>query len=511
MDVLFVNATFVTNDPARPRAEALLASEGLIAAVGDHDEVTRLAGDATVVDLGFRTALPGFVEAHGHPTRDMLLRQPDVIDVRAMDYPTGDAVLARMREVLQRAEPHSPRVFFGWDPLQQPGLPDPTRDFLDELAPNNPVVVLHAAVELAYANSEALRAAGLPGPGVMRGAPGLRAITTPLIRESAADLPWLLEREHQALAAAGITTVADLGLSQDLWAVAEDVARSPGARVRMRSYAPPGEPGRPGEGDAMLRRTGIKAWADGGPWTGDAAFTFDYLDSEAGRRFERRTPPSATAGELREVLAGHFPAGWQVACHAYGDAAVDLVLDVYDWALRMHPRPDHRLRIEHCGAMTPGQYGRAAELGVTCSLFPAEIYYRGDVMLDELFGPRAGGWCDARSALDAGLRISFHNDSPVTPPRPLRNIQSAVTRRALGSGRVLGPEHRVSVDEAVRAQTIDPAWQLFSDHEIGSLIPGKYADLVVLEEDPYTAEPDSIAEIGVYATFLAGVQTYQRG
>lgn len=169
---------------------------------------------------------------------------------------------------------------------------------------------------------------------------------------------------------------------------------------------------------------------------------------------------------------------------------------------------DHRLRLEHVGAIRDDQLQRAHDLGVTCSLFVDQIHYWGDIVVDGLFGPERGNrWMPCGSAVATGMRISLHNDPPVTPEEPLRNISVAVTRTA-PSGRVIGPEQRITVDQAIRAQTIDAAWQLHSDDVIGSLEVGKYADMVVLSADPRTVPPEQIADLEVRATYLAGRQVY---
>jgi len=179
-------------------------------------------------------------------------------------------------------------------------------------------------------------------------------------------------------------------------------------------------------------------------------------------------------------------------------------------ALHDHPREDHRLRLEHVGAITDEQLQRAHDLGVTCSIFVDQIHYWGDVIVDGLFGPEHGNrWMPCGSAVATGMRISLHNDPPVTPEEPLRNISVAATRMA-PSGRVLAPEERLTVDQAIRAQTIDAAWQLFSDDAIGSLEVGKYTDLVVLSADPRSVPAEQVADLEVRATFLAGKPVYAK-
>jgi predicted amidohydrolase YtcJ len=158
--------------------------------------------------------------------------------------------------------------------------------------------------------------------------------------------------------------------------------------------------------------------------------------------------------------------------------------------------------------MTPEQYARAARLGIACSIFIDHLWYWGDVLVDGLFGEEHGAhWARAGSSFRAGVRTSFHNDGSVTPIEPLRNMQVAVTRTSR-RGRVLAPEECITIEQALRAQTIDAAYQLFMDGIVGSIEPGKYADLVVLSRDPTAVPPEEIATIGVIATFLGGRQVF---
>jgi predicted amidohydrolase YtcJ len=216
----------------------------------------------------------------------------------------------------------------------------------------------------------------------------------------------------------------------------------------------------PDNGDDVLGQAGIKIWVDGSPWIGNIDLSFPYLDTDATRTIGV-TPGSCgcanyTREQLSEIVAAYFPRGWQMACHVRGDAGVDTLI------------------------------------------------------VDGLFGPEHGErWMPCGSAVATGMRISLHNDPPVTPEEPLRNISVAATRIA-PSGRVLGPEERLTVEQAIRAQTIDAAYQLFSDVVIGSLEVGKYADMVVLSADPRAVPPEQIADLEVQRTYLAGLQVYPK-
>ena len=208
---------------------------------------------------------------------------------------------------------------------------------------------------------------------------------------------------------------------------------------------------RPAPAAHRFAQIGMKLWADGSPWQGNIATSFPYLDTDATRAMGlgscHHGAMNYTAEQLHELAGAFAEQGWPLACHVHGDVAIDVVLDAYEAAAARTGGEDRRPRLEHCGAMRPDQYERAAGLGVTVSLFIQHLWYWGDVLVDGLFGPEHGGrWMAARSALDAGVRISLHNDGMVTPPDPLGNIATAVNRRTKGSGRVIGAEQCISVD-----------------------------------------------------------------
>ncbi|UOQ56834.1 amidohydrolase [Leucobacter allii] len=542
-ETIFLGGPIVTMDAERSTAEALAVAAGRIVAVGEAEAVLAHRGPATeVVDLAGRALLPGFVEAHGHPMIGMSFRGDGVIDVRAAICPTAESVLRTVRAAVAAAPVGMPLTVVGWEELLRPGLPEPHRAWLDALAPRNPLAVLHNSAHSAWANSLALAAAGVDaatpdpeGSHFVRdalGEPTGRAEELPatlMLAGAPLDVaperaPALLAAELAAYAAAGVTTVGELALDPAQGALLAGVTASEG-RVRVRAYRMSNRPRAvaSGVGSAvpadpeMYREIGVKLWADGSPWVGTIAASFPYADTETARRLGvagARGCCNYTAAEVEALCAAGLRAGEQVAVHAQGDAALDLVLDAVAAALEGAIAAgvdvgDHRIRLEHCCLMTPEQFRRAADLGLTCSLFLAHVRYWGDA-IGELFGERGERWTAARSALDAGLRISLHNDVPVTPSEPLANVHAAVTRRTR-SGRVLAPEERISVEEALAAVTIDAAWQLRSERELGSLEPGKHADLVELTDDPRAVDPEAIDGIGVVRTWLAGRPVGARG
>ncbi|MEU2001961.1 amidohydrolase [Rhodococcus sp. NPDC019627] len=518
----------VTMDDTRPRAQAVAVRDGRIAAVGNDAAVFPLIGPTTAtVDVHRACIMPGFVEAHGHPLNSAVLLGEPVVDIRPVTIADADTVVDTVRRAV--GEHQEGVVFNGWDPLLQKGLPAPTREWLNSVAPETSMVILHNTGHVAYFNDVAARDAGLtretPDPeggsygrdpsGELDGsafeAPAVMAVAANVLAGATARLPELLAAECARMNAVGITTVSEMAFDPRFSATLTAIARSGALTTRLRLYEM-SNPQRatavsPGVGNDLLRQVGIKIWSDGSPWVGNAATSFPYIDSEVTRALGlagTRGKANYTAEEVHDISRPYFEKGWQISCHANGDDAVSLVLDAWERMLTEVPREDHRLRLEHVGAMRPEQFRRATELGVTCSMFVDHLYYWGDVLVDDLFGAERGSrWAAAASAIAAGQRISFHNDGPVTPTNPLRNITDAVTRRTR-SGRVLAPEERIPVLEALRAETINSAWHLRSEDAIGSITPGKHADLVVLSANPLRVDPDDIAGLEVLATILEG-------
>jgi predicted amidohydrolase YtcJ len=193
-----------------------------------------------------------------------------------------------------------------------------------------------------------------------------------------------------------------------------------------------------------------------------------------------------------------------VHTHCNGDESTELFLDTVEDALRDFPRWDHRHTVTHSQLTTPAQYRRMATLGMCANIFSNHLWFWGDQHRDLTLGPdRASRMDAARSALRAGVPISLHSDSPITPLDPLATASYAASRRT-SSGQVLGEHERISVPEALHAMTLGAAYMLKMDHEVGSLEAGKYADLAVLDRDPFGVEPDALREVEVRGSVVGG-------
>lgn len=530
---LFVG-NVLTLDAAMPRAGAVLVEGGNVAAVGDAAELRAgLAPEARVVELGDHVLMPGLIEPHGHPTSSAIVMSEHVIDIRPVIVPTADEVMARITAgIATRPEGV---VASGWDPLLQRGLVDPTLASLDALAGPVPIVILHNSGHSAFFNSAAAQLAGVtrdtPDPagasfvrdengeiaGVALEIAAVFGVARPLLSAANAEFGALVAAELRRASAAGVTTLGDLSWNPEQAPLIAAVRQQHELTARLRCYEmshPGGKGSVPLEnGDDMVAQIGIKTWADGSPWVGNVATTFPYLSNDTTRSMGLEPGHHGQANfdeqQIADISRVYAAEGWQLACHAHGDLAIDSVLNAWEGVIAELGLQDHRFRLEHVGAMTPAQFERAAALGITASVFVDHVHYWGDVLVDELFGEPGSRWADAQSAFAAGMRATFHNDGTVTPLEPFRNMSVAMTRLS-NTGKHLDGAEGVSLDDALRAHTVNAAWQLHFEDRVGSIEVGKYADLIVVDRDPHTVSPAELAGTQVLATYLAGELVYEQ-
>ncbi|MFF2806629.1 amidohydrolase [Streptomyces sp. NPDC058000] len=544
--LILTGGPVLTMDPAAPEAEALaVGADGSIVAVGTAPDVLALRAPSTeVVDLNGQALLPGFIEAHGHPTLMGLAVGPPALDVRPFTVPGGREVHELIRAAVA-ANPGAPVAAYGLDLLLQRDLPLPTRELLDRLSPEAPLVVVANSGHAAYGNTAALRVAGItagtPDPAGARFVRDASGEPTGEARESGAVLALMhvvggdrtvepavgaaLDWAFSEHARAGITTATEMAAEPRMVPALRAATGRPDAALRLRAYliSTPelaADPDHRFPGHAPARElfgiSGMKLWADGTPWQGSIATSFPFRDNDATLRIGldhcTHGPMNYHPRQLADLATAFTAQGFPVACHVHGDVTVEAVLAAYAQAAAGDPERLRGLRprLEHCGAVTADQYRRAAELGATVSLFMDHVRWWGDVLADDLFGPEvAARWMAVRSAWDAGHRVSLHNDGVCSPTDPLSSIATALTRRSHPSGRVHGTTERLTIEEALRAVTANPAWQLHLEDEIGMLRTGMRADLVVLTRDPRTVRAAAFREeVRVAATYLGGRPTW---
>lgn len=510
-------------------AHAIAVSDGRIVGLGGVDELRKAHPDAEHVTLD-GWLMPGLIEPHGHPAYSAILLSELVVDIRPVTVPDAHSVLTTLHTAIASGQP----VFAnGWDALLQRGLPEPSMAYLDELAGDVPIVLIHNSGHSAYFNAAAAQRAGLdastPDPpgasfgrtpsgkltGVATEEAAVEYVVRPLVSAARAQLPRLFAAHLHDLASRGITMVSDLSWNSDLTPLVAELVSRQEMPVRLRWYEmsrPDGSPAARGGGDDWSRQVGVKTWSDGSPWIGNIATSFPYLDTPATRALgldpHHIGAANYTTAELSEIATPYARGGWQLACHAHGDLAIDSTLDVYERLITSLNLEDHRFRLEHCGAMTPNQFVRAHALGVTVSIFVDHITYWGEVLVNDLFGDERGGaWADAGAAFTAGHRATFHNDGWVTPNEPFRNMAVAETRTTRSGFRMPGGSS-VTRAQSLAAHTTNAAWQLFSDHEVGRLDVGLFADFIVVDRDPLTVSSEELAATKILRTYVGGHRVF---
>ncbi|TAK55074.1 MAG: amidohydrolase [Dehalococcoidia bacterium] len=517
---------------AGPRAEAVAIAAGRVAAVGSRDDVLALRGPRTeIADLRGATLLPGLIEPHTHP--DLSAQMYAWVDVSGFAHATVAEVERQLRAAIAAARPGEWVFAFGLDPMLTPDLGRWDRHRLDGLAPENPVVVMLQSMHTVFVNSAALRAAGIdddtpdpPGGGrFVRDAAGRLtgvAVEQPAIGrfmrfvdQSVAAWRKRLADQYDRYRAAGITAIGAAGLfvPDALWPSFEEVTRAQPVRVTAYLHgALPRGARRPGDGDDQLRLRGVKLWYDGSPYSGTMLLDEPYVDSPLCRDTLGIAPRSCghanfDPDEMFEVLQSLHRDGWQVMTHVQGDRAVREVLDLYQRVLAASPARDHRWRLDHCALISAPDLARAAALGVAVSFHVNHVRYYGPELRDAIIGPeRAGHLMPVATALRAGHRPTLHADSPMYPAGPIGLMRTAVTRQTR-TGQLIAPAEAITAEQALRAVTIDAAWQLFADHVTGSIEPGKYADFTVLDRNPLDAPPADWDAIEILGTWRAGRAT----
>ena len=278
------------------------------------------------------------------------------------------------------------------------------------------------------------------------------------------------------------------------------------ARCLLSSGIPPEfEP----SDDLRVRVTGVKLFQDGSLQGYTGHLSKPYYKTPPGKP-DYSGYSNHTQDELNSLVLKHHRAGFQVAIHANGDAAIGEVITAYQEAQRAFPRPGVRHRIEHCQTPRQDELEAMATLGITPSFFVDHVYFWGDRHRDLFLGPeRAARISPLASARKLGIRFTIHNDTPVTPVDPLHSAWSAVNRMTR-AGKVLGPDERIGVLPALRTVTSDAAWQNLEEKDKGSIEVGKLADFVIVEENPLKLDPMKLKDLRILETIVGGETVYQR-
>jgi predicted amidohydrolase YtcJ len=518
--------------PGAPVASALAIKGGQVLAVGDESALSGLkTGNTKVFDLAGRTLLPGLIDPHCHTLLASLIFEL-LDDVGFAKYPTREKVVAHLQEAAASTPKGQWIVAANFDNLLQGG--DFTRAQLDAISTDQPMFVWYTNGHDACVNSEALKIAGiaedignLPGGGHFgRGADGK---LNGLVYEESAMLKFAVHflgkitpevaakavtHYSQHMGSVGNTMLHEPGTIRSDWiepfaTLSNTLACRTSASVMfddMKGLTPWRSLGLGPKGatvaESLFSLYGVKIIGDGSNQTETGAQTKPYLNATA------KGSPNFDAAQMKQMVAEVKAFGLPVLIHCNGDYTIDIALDAIEAAYAGSTAYGIN-RIEHATMARPDQILRMKKLNVQPSFLMNHLRFYGAAYRDQLFGPERAAFMDpAAACVKAGLPFTLHTDAPCSPPGPLALIGTAVTRRCIIDNSVVGPDQAVSLDDAIRAVTIDAARQIGQGDRLGSLDKGKEADFTILESDPYKVSPDAIADIKVSETWVAGERKF---
>ena len=537
-DTIFYGGPIVTVNAKNEEVQALAVQNGKIVAVGSKDAVTKewQSNNTKVVDLKGQTLMPGFVEPHVHIIVTAFLEGLGLnLSNFKLPYDTKETLIAKMKAALKGVPAGGWLFGFGVDPSRtSPFMAELTADDLDKVSKEVPIFIVNQSGHIGYVNHKALEIAGVtdqtPNPkgggiyvkdakgkltGKLVEPPSYLPFMAKMPAPSEAQLFGAIQNTMKKFASTGVTTASEMsvggnfGVDKEV-AIYKAIFAKNASPIRVRGYLfseamPTGKTSvKPNEGDDQLRFIGVKYISDGSTQGLTAALNEPYT-------YPKNSKWSGALNfkddEIYASMKSFFDQGWQISTHSNGDKAIDQTLASYTKLLAGNANPqDRRLRMEHFTVNNETQVKQAAKLGVVPSFTIGHVNYWGAAFNNHIIGAdRAKRIDPAGDFKRLGGKFTLHSDSPVSDVGPLNYISEEVTRLwQLPPQKALGPDQAVSIDDAIRAITIDAAYQIFADNIVGSLEVGKQADFVVLEKNPRTTPPADIRKIKVIGTYVDG-------
>lgn len=540
---VWINGNVITADANNSVATALAIKAGEIVAVGNEADMQAwIDQGAELIDLAGKAVLPGFVEAHGHfPGIGLYAIFADLNAPPIGQIDSLDALLSELKTYVDSTPAGKPIVGLGYDDTLLKEGRHPTRQELDLVSRDHPIYIIHVSGHMGVLNSAAMNAQTItsetPAPKGGEIALDEQGELHGLLTETA-FLPIFKKLTHlgqfeqlkvtltavKEYAAQGVTTVQNglaisqhikgLKLASKIGLVPQRIVLWPDQLLAIDWLR--NEQAMP-TGDGKKVHVGaIKFQADGSiqGYTGHLSQPYHVLGANHDAGYNGF--PAVSREMLIERVAEAQCAGYQTAIHGNGDATIDNILDAWEHALNACPQPDIRHVLIHAQTIRQDQLQRMAELNarsganLTPSFHIVHPWYWGDRHNAIFLGPeRAQRISPTKQTQNNGIRFSTHLDAPVVPVTSMLRMWAPVTRQTHG-GQTLGPDLRIDVMQSIRAMTIDAAWQMHLDKQLGSIEVGKQADLVVLDQDPLNTAIDRLKDIQILETWVGGVNIYRQ-
>ncbi|AXC12753.1 hypothetical protein ACPOL_3468 [Acidisarcina polymorpha] len=539
-DAIYFGGPIITVNDAQPSAEAIAIKDGKILMVGTRSAIEKEHKGATtqMVDLGGKTLVPGFLDPHSHYVSSLSVANQ--VNVYAPPVGPGKdipSILAALKTFREDHKIPSGVVIqaYGYDENMMPNGVGLNRDDLDAAFPDNPVMVNHVSMHGAVLNSAAFTKYGIsaktktPAGGIILRKPGSNE-PAGLIMETAylpvfsalpqptreEEVEWS-RAEQMLYAAAGITTAQE-GLTH-----ASDVAlmqRVAGSGVHVVDVVAypfildldavlANNPASSfGKYVNHVKLGGVKITMDGSPQGKTAYFTTPYLTGGPGGEKNWRGQPTFPQEQLNTWVKKVYDLGIPLNVHANGDATIDMLLKAHEFAAAGDLARQRHTTVIHSQFVRADQLDKYVAYSITPSLYTEHTFYFGDTHVLNRGKEQAFYESPMRAAIDRGLRPTNHTDFVVAPLDQMFVIWTAVNRVSR-SGVIIGPDQRVTPMEALKAITINAAFQYDEEASKGSIEPGKLADLVILSGNPITTSPDAIKDIKVVETIKEGKSIYK--
>jgi len=530
-DTIYTNGKIYTVNESKPWAEAVALKNGKFLKVGTNAEMLAVKGDETeIIDLAGKFVMPGMIDVHTHAI------DAHVPAVTRLDDPNDADKIVQQIKAHVEANPGKEWYLFGDFGFGLfPGDNGP-KELLDGIAPNAAIAVQHASGHAFWANSKALELAGItadtPDPelGIIARKPngepqgGLQESAMRLIWKAAPaftdeQIAGGVEYANKLYAAAGITATKEAGLVPERWAVIEKMAKEGKVKTRYKMAAhwqtsitvltPTSDEvksfileNKDKESD-ILRLDSLKIIVDGVPASRTSLMKEPFLDKP-----ESHGTQNISTDELHETLVEYDSLGVLTMIHVVGDQAAKISLDAVEEARKTNGVSGLRHHLSHNVVVDEKDLPRFKELDVVVDFSPF-FPYRGTVHNNHI--PAVGEeafakWYPVKSMMDQGVVVAIATDYPVTELNPFVNMEAGITRMDPHGNNTdtLGAEQAITVAQAIKAYTLNPAYILGWEKEIGSLETGKLADMVVLEQNPFEVASADISEIKVLKTLLSG-------
>ena len=545
---LYYGGDIITMEGDKPEyAEAVVQENGKIVFVGSKAEAEKKYANAEQHNLKGNIMLPAFVDPHSH------LNQAGLLSSSANIFPSPDGNVNTIKELINtliKFKKSKPKILevTGW--LFSMGFDDsmlkdgryPTADDLDKVSTDIPVYILHQSGHLGVLNHKALEIVGYTDctkeikggsiaceegsnkpNGVVEENANIYVVNKFLSLITPELYDTMFQQSMETYASYGYTTAQEGRAFTPMVETAIRAAKKGSLLLDVVMYPdytiadqikPPYLTGSRYEGTKYIngfRFGGVKLTLDGSPQGKTAWLTKPYYKVPEGQPKDYRGYPQLTDEQAFKIVDDAYKNNMQILAHCNGDAAIDQYLNAVDAAVKKYGKEGKRTVIIHAQTLRKDQIPRLKELGIMPSLYPMHTFYWGDWHRDSVLGSqRATFISPCKAVLDAGIKFTSHSDAPVTPPNAMRVLSGSVTRETR-SGKILGPDQRISAYVGLQATTIWSAYQYFEEKKKGSIKVGKEADFVILSDNPLTVKPEKIVDIDVLQTINNGKTIYKRG